>query len=191
MGELLKFDVRERSQAQYLATRSTGRAMREDLEDQISREHPEGALIDFAGVEAMTISFADEFVGRFYAALAAGDIHVPSVQLVGLNEENLEAVSICLERRELAAAAVIGDQPVLLSPLEYLVETYRRALNLGTFSAIDLSDVLGISPQNINNRLQRLVKAGAVRRRRVASNRGGKEFAYTAPPQLPEPTACR
>lgn len=190
MGELLSFDVEQHGQVQFLATRSKGRAVREDLEDRIAQDRPDGVLIDFAGVEAMTISFADEFLGRFYAALAAGDVLAPAVLLLGLNEENLATVSICLERRDLAAAAIIDGQPALLSALEYLVDTYKGALNLGTFSALDLAVQLAISPQNINNRLKRLVEAGAIRRRRVATDRGGKEFAYTASAQLPEPAAC-
>lgn len=187
MGELLIFDVGQHSQVQFLATRSKGHVLREDLEDRIARDRPDGVLIDFAGVEAMTISFADEFLGRFYASLAVGDVLAPGVLLLGLNEENLATVSICLERRDLAAVATIDGQPALLSTLEYLVETYEGALSLGTFSALELSARLAISPQNMNNRLKRLVEAGAIRRRRVATERGGKEFAYTAPAQLPEP----
>ena len=113
MGELLKFDVKQHGQEQFLAFRSKGRAMREGLEDQIAQRHPDGVLIDFAGVEAMTISFADEFLGRFYASVAARDVLVPALLLLGLNEENLATVSICLQRRELAAAAIIDGQPVL------------------------------------------------------------------------------
>jgi hypothetical protein len=190
MGELLNFDVAQHGQVQYLAFRSNGRAMREDLEDQIAQRHPDGVLIDFARVEAMTISFADEFLGRFYTSLAAGDVQVPAVLLLALNEENLATVPICLQRRDLAAAAIIDGQPTLLSAQEYLVETYKCAVSLGTFSALDLSAQLGVSPQNMNNRLKRLVEAGAIRRWRVASDRGGKEFAYTAPSLLPEPAAC-
>ena len=188
MGGLLNFDVGQHGQVQFLATRGKGRAAREELEDRIKQIHADGVLIDFTHVEAMTISFADEFLGRFYASLAAGDVLVEAVVLLGLNEENLETVRICLERRELAAAAVIDGHPALLSALEYLVETYDRALGRGTFSALDLSAELGISPQNVNNRLKRLVEAGAIQRRRVTSDRGGKEFAYTA--QLHEPTTC-
>lgn len=184
MGELLNFDVGRHGEAQFLATRSKGREIRGELEDRISQERPEEVVIDFTGVEAMTISFADEFVGRFCTSLASGDIMAPLVLLTGLNEDNLATVSICLERRDLAAAAVIDDQPVLVGAPDYLAETYKQAVSLGTFSALDLADRLGISAQNMNNRLKRLVDAAAVCRRRIASGRGGKEFTYTAP------TAC-
>ena len=87
----------------------------------------------------MTISFADEFLGRFYAAL---DTAAPAILLLGLNDENIATVSICLERRDLSAAAIIDGQPVLLGAPEHLIKTYRHALNLGTFSALDLSNDL-------------------------------------------------
>ena len=181
MGELLNFDVGRHSEARFLATRSRGRELRGELEEQISGVSPDEVVIDFSGVEAMTISFADEFVGRFYASLASGDTAAPLVLLTGLNEDNLTTVSICLERRELAAAAVLDHQPVLVGAPDYLAETYEEAVSLGTFSALDLATRLGLSAQNMNNRLKRLVDAAAVRRRRISSGRGGKEFAYTAP----------
>lgn len=190
MGELLTFDVGQHGQAPFLATRIKGRAVREDLEGRIARSRPDGVVIDFGAVEAMTISFADEFLGRFYASLAAGDVPASAVLLARLNDENLETVSICLERRDLAAAAVSHGQPVLLGAPAYLVETYNYARSLGTFSALDLSAQLSISPQNVNNRLKRLVGAGALRRQRVAPERGGKEFAYTIPPELRVPAGC-
>src|ERR1022692_2518612 len=120
----------------FLATRATGRSIREDLEDRIAQAHPDEVRIDFGGVEAMTISFADEFIGRFYALLAADDIRVQTVLLAGLSSENQEAVTICLERRELIAAATHDGQLTLVGAAEYLLETYRCAVALGTFSAL-------------------------------------------------------
>lgn len=181
MGGSLNFDVGRHGEAEFLATRGKGRELRGELEDQIAREHPREVLIDFTGVEAMTISMADEFVGRFYTSLAGGDTMAPLVLLAGLNEDNLATVSICMERRDLAAAVIIEHRAVLVGAPDYLTETYRQAVSLGTFSALELADRLGISAQNMNNRLKRLVDAAAVCRRRIASSRGGKEFTYTAP----------
>lgn len=177
----LEFAVAQLHDGQFLATRSRGRAIREDLEDRITRQHPDGVLINFAGVEAMTISFADEFLGRFYAALTAD---APAILLLGLNDENVTTISICLERRDLAAAAIVDGKHALLGAPEHLIDTYRRALDHGTFSALDLSSELSISPQNMNNRLKRLVVAGAIQRRRVAASHGGKEFIYIVPSHI-------
>jgi hypothetical protein len=188
MSELLNFDVGQQGGAPFLATRSKGREIREALEDQVAQSSPDEVVIDFAGVEAMTISFADEFIGRFFAALDTVDLRSPAVVATGLNEENLTTLSICLERRELAAAAIVDDHPVLIGAPDYLVETYRHALSLGTFSALDLAQRLDITPQNVNNRLKRLIDSAAIRRRRVVGGRGGKEFTYTAPSPCPHVT---
>ena len=127
MDTPLEFAVAQLHDGQFLATRSKGRAIREDLEDRIAHQQPDSVLIDFAGVEAMTISFADEFLGRFYAALTAD---APAILLLGLNDENVTTISICMERRDLAAAAIIDGQHALLGAPGHLFDTYQHALTL-------------------------------------------------------------
>lgn len=182
MASTLEFDVGEHGA--FLATRSSARTIRANLETKATAlDPPDTVVIDFAGVEAMTISFADEFLGRFYATLATGDIPPQVVLLHGLNEDTRETVAVCLERRELVAATVSNGTTQLVAAPEFLVGTYQLAAALGTFRAGDLADRLGITPQNANNRLKRLAAAGAVRRERVTmSERGGKEFLYTVHP---------
>jgi anti-anti-sigma regulatory factor len=167
----------------FLATRSKARQIRNELEDRIASDTTaELVVIDFSDVEAMTISFADEFLGRFYTALAAGDVRPIAVLLTGLNDDTAETVSICLERRELFAASLNGTQATLLGAQDFFAESYRRALKLERFKASDLAESLGITPQNANNRLRRLVEVGALRKERVtAAGRGGKEFSYSLP----------
>ncbi|MEV6192912.1 winged helix-turn-helix transcriptional regulator [Streptomyces sp. NPDC051920] len=47
------------------------------------------------------------------------------------------------------------------------------------FRTAQLAETLGISLPNANNRLQRLVEAGALHRQRGSGpDRGGKEFTY-------------
>jgi hypothetical protein len=148
--------------------------------DSLSFFHRRGT--DFGGVDAMTISFADEFLGRFYVHLAAGPARPAGVLLTGLNEETAEAVAICLQRRELVAASRDGDQWQLLGAQDYLAESYQHALRLRCFKAADLAESLGITPQNANNRQKRLVEAGAIHRERVIpAGRGGKEYQYALP----------
>jgi len=181
MSKCMTFAVGQRGA--FLATRNSARAIREDLEERIaSGPASEVVVIDFGGVEAMTISFADEFLGRFYTALAAGHVRPVAVLLTGLNEENTEAVTICLQRRELVAAALADSGRKLLGAQEFLAESYRHAVQLRNFKAGELAASLRITPQNANNRLKRLVKAGAVRKERTTSpGRGGKEFSYALP----------
>src|SRR4051812_37526851 len=115
----------------FLATRSKAQKAREQLEHDI-RAAGQGSVItvDFNGVEAMTISFADEFLGKLYTALRAGDHPAAGVRLTGLNEETREAVDICLERRDLIALA-LDNGPTLLGRTEPLQETFEAVLQLG------------------------------------------------------------
>ncbi|MEV6520269.1 DUF4325 domain-containing protein [Micromonospora chalcea] len=165
----------------FLATRSKARQAREDLEGAIQRDTSGSIVtIDLHGVEAMTISFADEFLGKFYTALGAGDLTTAGVRLAGLNEETREAVTICLERRDLVALALEDDVATLVGRTEPLLETFEAVLQLREFRAVDLAAQLSITAQNANNRLKRLVDAAALQRRQATvSNRGGKEFVYT------------
>ncbi|WP_158713526.1 STAS-like domain-containing protein [Streptomyces sp. NRRL F-525] len=165
----------------FLFTRTTGITVRSELEKQLHSAGPAALLtIDFTGVEAMTNSFTDEFLGKFYVALAAGDNDVEGVQLVGLNEETRDAVTVCLERRkQIAVDAATHD---LLGDAAVLADTYQQARKLGTFRTTALSEALQISLPNANNRLKRLVEAGALKRERAPGpEHGGKEFTYALP----------
>jgi hypothetical protein len=184
MSCLLSFPVG--SPNAYLATRSDARLLREDLENRIAQQQPDEVQLDFSDVKAMTISFADEFLGRIFTSLAAGDIQTGAIILAGLNSENQEAAAICLERRSLIAAAASHGHVTLLGAPSYLLDTYLRALHHATFSALHLADELEVTPQNMNNRLKRLAASGALRRERTNSDRGGKEFAYAIPHLLSE-----
>src|SRR5579863_5695256 len=120
----------------FLATRNSARATREELERRIaSAPASDVIVIDFSGVEAMTISFADEFLGRFYTSLAAGDVRPVAVLLTGLNEETTEAVTVCLERRDLAAVTEAGNSKQLVGAQDFLADSYQRALQLRRFKA--------------------------------------------------------
>jgi DNA-binding transcriptional ArsR family regulator len=183
MSMCMTFPVGQRGA--FLATRNIARAILADLEERIaSNLASEVVLVDFGAVDAMTISFADEFLGRFYTALAAGHIRAVAVLLRGLNEETAETITICLERRELIAAALVDGGKALIGAQDFLAESYRHALELRRFKAGEFAAALGITPQNANNRLKRLVAAGALRKERsISSGRGGKEFSYALPYQ--------
>jgi hypothetical protein len=178
-GEPLVFAVAEFGA--FLSTRDLGAQARNQLEAQVRTAAPVTMLsIDFKGVEAMTNSFADELVGKFYLLMAAGDIEAGGVQLVGLNEETRDAVTVCLERRK--RFAVDADEQMLLGDAAFLADTYDLVRRLDEFRAATLAEALGISLPNANNRLKRLVEAGALQRDRASGpEHGGKEFAYRVP----------
>ena len=173
---MLRFPVKEHGT--FLATRAKGIETRQALEEQLAAAAPLTLLtIDFGGVEAMTNSFVDEFLGKFYLLLAAGDIRADGVWLVGLDEETRDGVTVCLERRK--QIAVDGDTHDLLGDTAVLVDTFAEAWRLGDFRAAQLAEALDISLPNANNRLKKLVEAGALYRERASGpDRGGKEYTY-------------
>ena len=166
--------------AKFLSTRERGRKMLHDMEDCVS---PGDSLlkIDFTAVEAMTVSFTDEFLGKYYSALATQDDGPVTVFVTGLNDDTRETIIICFERRELIALEQLGDELTLLAASDVLKATFELAKELETFTATTISERLGITAPNANNRLKRLVAARALIRKRGVAERGGKEFTYCTP----------
>lgn len=177
MNELITFPGATPTQ-RFPTTRSQGRAHRGELDDAVMGRSHVVLMIDFSGVEAMTISYADEFVAKFLESFDAGHSSV-AVAISNLNPENLEAIQVALERRHLCAVTRMDDTLELIGDLR-AKETFHVANALGSFRAGDLAASLNISPQNANNRLKPLVTCGALLRARVSgATRGGKEFVYS------------
>ncbi|WP_328710942.1 STAS-like domain-containing protein [Microbispora hainanensis] len=160
--------------------RAEGAELRQKLERALDSAENRLIVLDFTSVKAMTNSFADELVSKLYISLAGGALTSGGVQLIGLYEETRDAIVVCLERRKLIA--VDGDEHVLLAAEDFLQKTYDEAMRLGTFIAADLAEALAISLPNANNRLKRLVDAGAlVRIPDPGRERGGKQYSYSVP----------
>ncbi|MET8091331.1 helix-turn-helix domain-containing protein [Micromonospora sp. NPDC005220] len=172
----------------FLATRALAKTALHELEDTLPTATADGTVaIDFTGVVAMSISFADEFLGRYYGMLSTSLDAPPAVVLLtGLNDDNFESMTVCLQRRELVAAMANAEGVSLVGAPAVLNETYHAAGDLGRFTAARLADRLGISAPNANNRLKRLVAARALIRHRGVADRGGKEFSY----EIPAPPAA-
>jgi hypothetical protein len=171
----------------FPATRSLAREGRTTLEETLTGKTSVDLTIDFTNVTAMTISFADEFLGKFLSTFDVAKQEI-TIKVTGLNEENAEAVSICVQRRETQVVVLDSHGALKLDGPSPLPETFNTALELGEFKANDLAQRLDITPQNANNRLKRLAAVGAVRKARVTTTqRGGKEYFYTAvSPNVPD-----
>jgi len=175
----LLFAVAAAGASVFLATREDGATDRKRLGTLLDAAHPVGALtLDFTGVAAMTLLYADEFLGRFYTSLAAGDVDVQGVRLVGLNEETRYTLDVVLTRRRLCG--LDGDQDTLLGYTTVLEATYRAARRFETFTAMELAETLGLAATAMNNRLTRLAQAGALVRELGQPAHGGREYAYRA-----------
>jgi hypothetical protein len=163
----------------WLSTRDKGAKACRRLEEQLTgAKGAEDAVLDFSEVEAMTVSFADEFIGRFIGARMVGLVPEVGILVEGLNPDTEETLTLVLNRRKLVAVYRDGQADRLLGEDEPLQQTFAAAQQMGEFKAVDLAENLGISPQNANNRLKRLVASGVLCRTRASAERGGKEFGY-------------
>lgn len=164
----------------FLATRERGRQVREDIEAQfVALPAGDALVLDFSGVDGITVSFADESVARIVLARASGDFADRGLVIDGANEDVRETLETVLARRKVAAVTLsAGGDPEVLGEVGWLPETLKAALDLEAFRAADLAERLGITPQAANNRLRMLVASGAVARERIVPEGGGKEFGY-------------
>jgi len=164
------------------STRARGLQYRQQLE-HILADVPadEDVIVSFQNVKAMTGSFTDEFLGKLLVARAAGLTGRAPIILTGLTEETAWEVDLCLERRKTVAVWADGTTIRLLGGDEMLKQTFTAAALRGEFRASDLATDLRTSQQNVNNRLKRLLDAGAVLRDRQDPAAGGREFLYRVP----------
>ena len=164
----------------FLATRERGRQVRQDIEAQLAQLSPGDSLVlDFSGIDGITVSFGDETVAKLVLARIAGDFADRGLAIEGANEDVRETLETVLARRKVAAVAIgpTGD-PEVLGQVGWLADTLKAALKLKSFRATELAERLGITPQAANNRLRMLVASGAVARERTVPEGGGKEFGY-------------
>jgi hypothetical protein len=164
------------------ATRARGLQYRQELEQLLAAAPAdENVVISFQNVKVMTGSFTDEFLAKLLVARAAGLTGRAPVVLTGLSEEAAEEVDLCVERRKAVAVWADESRVQLLGGDEMLKQTFAAAARRGEFRAGDLAADLGTTNQNINNRLKRLLEAGALQRDRYDPAAGGREFRYRIP----------
>jgi hypothetical protein len=107
--------LRETVSAPYrcLVTRPTGAAIRTRIEEALAVSACVTAMLDFAEVEVIDFSCADEVVAKL--VLAQHGTNGRFVVLQGLSEPQLEAVEHVLNHRRLAVAAILEPaQPAVL-----------------------------------------------------------------------------
>lgn len=164
----------------FLATRPRGERVRGEITEKLaSLGAGETLAVDFAGVEGITSSFADECVAKLLLDRASGDLTDRGLVIEGANEDVRDELETVLGRRKLAAVNVTkAGEPEILGEPGWLAETLKAALELRSFRAAELADAVGLTPQAANNRLKVLVATGAVARSRAVPEGGGKEFTY-------------
>jgi anti-anti-sigma regulatory factor len=175
----VKYDVAAKW-SPFLATRERGRRVREEIEQRLAQlSAGDNLVLDFSGVEGITVSFGDECVAKLILARSSGDFADRGLVIEGANQDVTETLEAVLSRRKFSAISLNSTgEPEVLGERGWLPATLAAAIELRSFSASDLAAILNLTPQAANNRLKMLVASGAVARERIVPEGGGKEFSY-------------
>jgi hypothetical protein len=149
----------------------------ENLADQTPIE--ESVVLDFAGVDLISYSFADELVSGLLSDRLAGRLGERAVVVTGANEDVLEPIQRSLERRDYVGAYLQSDRVVLLHAPPHLQETFDACQERGEFRTGELAQDLAISVSACNNRLKPLLASGLLARVEATQPSGGREFVYS------------
>ncbi len=132
-----------------LVTRSTGAAVREQIERQLAdAADAPVVVIDFSHVGLLDFSCADEIVAKLLLRLRDS---APWRHLVfrGMSESHLDAIDAVLERHGLALCLECGDGAWLVVGAVGDAErdAFRAALEIGRVDARALAEALGTSAE--------------------------------------------
>jgi hypothetical protein len=165
-----------------MVTRSTGRAVREALEETLTTLPKGGTLyVDTRGVELMDYSFADEALGILASRVASGEYGDRHLVLVEEDRDLLENVEASLRQRSLAMIRVdeVGGEPGIVGEVpEHLVATLQAIYDAGSITNAALAAKLGLNHTACNNRATRLAKLGLIHRRTETAAPGGRQYSY-------------
>jgi hypothetical protein len=165
-----------------MVTRSTGRAVREALEEALAALPKGGVLyLDTRGVELMDYSFADEALGILASRAASGEYGDRHLVLIEEDRDLLENVEASLRQRSLAMIRVdeVGGEPSIVGEVpDHLVETLQAIYDAGSITNAVLAAKLGLNHTACNNRASRLAKLGLIHRRVETAAPGGRQYTY-------------
>ena len=167
----------------HLAMRPNGRKVQESLDAELRRLPAGGVLlIDFDGVEMMDYSFADEAFGTLYSRMSAReypDRHLVLITREGeLGDALLENIEVALNRREVAALVLPGDDNGALEQLITASEEKGGAEKSGKKSAKDGAKsgvawrVVGTLPGHLTETLSEVMDKRSVTVRELATALG-------------------
>jgi hypothetical protein len=107
------------------------------------------------------------------------------VVALNIDDDNLETLRMVIGSAERPGIAVKEDDGVYLATrTPHLAETLAKAQELRVFTAPKLAEAMHLKLPNVNQRLARLVEAGALARRRDPEAERGKRYLYLAPSEL-------
>jgi STAS-like domain of unknown function (DUF4325) len=173
----------DRDGDQLLIGRTHGDQARHQIERKIAGLTDDGQVValDFSGIKAVTVSFADGCLGQLLSGRLAGYYESHPFLVLNANEDVRDTLAATLERRGLLVLSLAKDRAEVLGDDRELNATMQAAHRLGRFRVNDLAKLLEVSPQAVNNRLKVLLRSGALGRTRTVPVGGGKEFEYFVP----------
>ena len=193
-----------------LAMRPQGRRVQQELDTLLRQLPPDSVLVvDFAGVEMMDYSFADEALGAIFSRMSAREYPDRYIVLASgegeLDSALLENVEVALRQRDVAALVLPKDQindasdaiasalPIVLRAEaaeawsvagtlpQHLVDTLRAVMEKQQVTVRELAEELKIdSPTACNNRIARLHQLRLVRREAAIVPEGGRQYFYSS-----------
>jgi hypothetical protein len=147
----------------HLVTRPTGAAVRNRIEDTLSRSDCLTALLDFSDIELLDFSCAEEIVAKLLLAQATGRSRF--VVLRGLRDDQHDAIEQVLTHHGLAVAALLPEgEPVLLGWVSADARSaFTCVCRLGRACAADLAGALGWPESRATEALESLTLHRLVR----------------------------
>ncbi len=178
----MKISVAGEAGGDVLVSREQAVRARGRIEKVIAHQTPGTPIeLDFKGVRAISVVFADECIGRLVSSRLAGYDEDHPIIVNSASEEVRETLAAALRQRQLSLLALGPEGAELLGGDEIMTSTLLEALELESFTVNELKDRLGLTAQAANNRLTQLVRIGALTRSRIIPSRGGREFRYEVP----------
>lgn len=169
-----------KSDAGDLVTRATGQRLRRSIETLLQGEE-DGAVVslDFSAIGVVDYSCADEVVAKLVSRLLGGEYGDRYLLLGGLTENQRENIEVALERKGLAAAALMRDgSKCLLGTLNnYLRDTLSLVAEKGEITAAELSRLRKVGTNTGGTRLLNLHRKRLVRRSERIKE-GGRTWVY-------------
>lgn len=175
----MRFELRQHGTT--LGTRARGRELLLQLERRLlARRQDPVLLVDLRGVLVFSHSFGDELFGQLVDRIQRGRYGPGRVVLFhGANEFVGETLDRVLQAR--GRVAVLSDDEgrgrLIGAAPDSVERTYTALSKLQRATTAELSRRLRVSQQAVNNRLAKLLEAGAVHRHET--DRGsGSPYSY-------------
>lgn len=170
------------SYGRRLGTRLEGRRAQGDILAALAALPEGGVLVlDLAGVEVLSGSFADEAVAVVLARLKDGELPGRYLYLRAPSLELLEDLDGKLEKRKVAVLVrLVGEEgwKVLGWLPPYLGGVLAHAMRQGAACSLEVAEALGISPKQAALALKRLATLRLLRRERERRRGGGYQHRY-------------